>query len=106
MIPQPSLEDPVNISLTPELEAYVHNKVRSGRYLSASEVVRDALRALEERDRQRELKLAALRDSVAAGLDQLDQNDTWDLPEDLDEAVEDIKTRGQDRLRHRMGTNS
>lgn len=47
----------MNVSLTPELECLVQTKVQSGRYLSASEVVREALRLLEERDQLRELKL-------------------------------------------------
>jgi antitoxin ParD1/3/4 len=40
-----------NVSLTPELEALVDSKVASGRYRSASEVVRAALRLLDERER-------------------------------------------------------
>ena len=39
----------MNVSLTPELEEFVGNKVGSGRYNSASEVVREALRLLERR---------------------------------------------------------
>ena len=60
-------EDHVDIALTPELEAYVNKKVRSGRYCSAEDVVREALRVLEERDRREDLDLAELRDKVAAG---------------------------------------
>ena len=41
---------PMNVSLTRELEQFVNQKVKSGRYQTASEVVREALRALEERD--------------------------------------------------------
>jgi antitoxin ParD1/3/4 len=41
-----------NVSLTPELEALVDAKVASGRYRSASEVVRAALRLLDERERR------------------------------------------------------
>ncbi len=40
----------MNVSLTPELEEFVAGKVESGRYTSASEVVREALRLLEEHD--------------------------------------------------------
>jgi antitoxin ParD1/3/4 len=44
----------MNIHLTPELEQLVHGKVQSGRYNSASEVVREALRLMEERDLRKE----------------------------------------------------
>jgi antitoxin ParD1/3/4 len=40
----------MNVSLTPELEKLVNEKVRSGLYQTASEVVRDALRLLKQRD--------------------------------------------------------
>lgn len=40
----------MNVSLTPELEKFVQDKVESGRYTSASEVVREALRLLEKKD--------------------------------------------------------
>jgi antitoxin ParD1/3/4 len=46
-----------NVSLTPELEALVDRKVASGRYRSASEVVRAALRLLDERERRMERRL-------------------------------------------------
>lgn len=44
----------MNIHLTRELEQFVQNKVQSGRYGSASEVVREALRLMEERDLRKE----------------------------------------------------
>jgi putative addiction module CopG family antidote len=57
----------MNVSLTPELEALVNEKVRSGLYQTASEVVREALRLLKNRDdevqradRQAALALAAV----------------------------------------------
>ena len=43
----------MNVSLTPELENFVNSKVKNGRYNSASEVVREALRLLEEHDQTR-----------------------------------------------------
>lgn len=48
----------MNVSLTPEQEKFVSAKVESGRYNSASEVVREALRLLEDRDRARTAHLA------------------------------------------------
>ena len=50
-----------NVSLTPELEALVDSKVASGRYRSASEVVRAALRLLDERERRMERRLQPAR---------------------------------------------
>jgi antitoxin ParD1/3/4 len=57
----------MNVSLTPELEQLVNEKVKSGFYQTASEVVREALRLLKERDQERE----RLRADVQAGFDQL-----------------------------------
>lgn len=59
----------MNVSLTPELEALIKEKVASGRYSTASEVVRDALRALELRDKTNAEKLAELRAEIQKGID-------------------------------------
>lgn len=66
----------MNVSLTPELEKLVDKKVASGMYNSASEVVRDALRLLVERDELRERRLQALKTDIEAGLDQLESGET------------------------------
>lgn len=58
-----------NVSLTPALDAYVRAKVDSGRYASASEVVREALRLLQEQDRLQAVKLEELRAEIRRGLD-------------------------------------
>ncbi len=68
----------MNVSLTPELEQLVQQKVKSGRYLSASEVVREALRLLEERDRIRETRINALRSEIAVGMEQGDKGEVID----------------------------
>lgn len=59
----------MNVSLTPELERLVKDKVETGRYASSSEVIREALRLLEARDREEFEKLEALRRDIQAGLD-------------------------------------
>lgn len=59
----------MNVSLTPELEKFVQQKVASGKYNSASELVREALRLIEERDEQRELRKAAMDKYIQEGLD-------------------------------------
>ena len=56
-----------NVNLTDELDGFVVEKVESGRYENASEVVRAALRTLEREERQFEAKLAALRTAIDAG---------------------------------------
>lgn len=63
----------MNVHLTPELETLVQNKVKSGRYNSASEVVRDALRLFEERDRIRELQIRELRHKINQGWTSLER---------------------------------
>lgn len=64
----------MNISLTPQLEAMIRQKVESGLHDDASEVVREALRLLEERDRRERL-----RDAIAAADEQFARGEyhTW-----------------------------
>lgn len=62
----------MNVSLTPELEQIVNFKVQSGLYNSASEVVREGIRLLQQRDELRELKLKALRTEIQKGIDDLE----------------------------------
>jgi antitoxin ParD1/3/4 len=65
----------MNVSLTPELEKLVTAKVKSGLYHTASEVIREGLRLLEERDRLYQARLVELRREVRQGLDQLDRGE-------------------------------
>jgi antitoxin ParD1/3/4 len=69
----------MNVSLTPELERLVNDKVASGLYTSASEVVREALRLLKGHDDIRALRLQELKRDIAAGLEQLDRGQSSDL---------------------------
>jgi antitoxin ParD1/3/4 len=65
----------MNVSLTPELDQFVTAKVFSGRYTSASEVVREALRLLEERDQARNAQLAAFNQEIGERLQALDRGE-------------------------------
>ena len=56
-----------NIALTAHFDQFVQSKVESGRYQSASEVVRDGLRLLEEREQTRLQSLAQLRQDIEIG---------------------------------------
>jgi len=58
----------MNVNLTPQLETLVKQKVASGLYNSASEVVREALRLMEEQDRMRAIKLEQLRQDIRDGI--------------------------------------
>jgi antitoxin ParD1/3/4 len=64
----------MNVSLTPQLEELIRRKVASGMYGNASEVVREALRLLEERERYQEL-----RAEVVAGFEQIERGDVVSL---------------------------
>lgn len=82
----------MNVSLTPELERLVNEKVESGLYQTASEVVREALRLLKERDHARE----QIRADVQAGFDQLARGKGRAYDKGAArELVEQIKSRGR-----------
>ena len=68
----------MNVSLTPELEQFVSAKVESVRYNSASEVVREALRLLEENDTARAAQLARFNDELGRRLAALDRGEAVD----------------------------
>lgn len=61
----------MNVSLTPELERLVQLKVQTGRYTSASEVVREALRLMEQHDQAQALQNAVIRQKITAGMNSL-----------------------------------
>lgn len=65
----------MNVSLTPELEQYIADKVATGMYQTSSEVIREALRALREKEVY-EAKLADLRRDVAAAMEQVERGET------------------------------
>src|ERR1019366_2552417 len=65
----------MNVSLTPELEKFVSTKVESGRYNSASEVVREALRLLEEHDSARATQLAQFNQELGRRLADVDRGE-------------------------------
>lgn len=62
----------MNVSLTPELDNFVLLKVKSGRYNSASEVVREALRIMQDHENLKALHVEELRRKIQEGLNDLD----------------------------------
>lgn len=87
----------MNVSLTPGLEQLIHERVRSGRYTSTSEVVREALRLLADRDELRRLRLEEFRTKVAAGLASLDRGELHDGDGSIDDllASRGLQARGR-----------
>ncbi len=83
----------MNISLTPHFENLVKSKVESGLYNSASEVMRDALRLLEERDSLRQMRVEELRREIQTGIESGEATP-------LD--IEEIKANGRKRLAARQ----
>jgi antitoxin ParD1/3/4 len=80
----------MNVSLTPELEAYISRLVEEGTYRSASEVVRSALRSLQDLEEERQLRLKALTESIDAGLQQLAAADRVSADEVFEQILEGL----------------
>lgn len=76
----------MNVNLTPQLEELVRAKVNSGLYTSASEVVREALRLMQEQDELRAVRLEELRREIRRGLES-GPAEAWD--------ADDLKARAR-----------
>ena len=85
----------MNVSLTPELDEFVNQKVSSGLYNSASEVVREGLRLLREQDELKRFRLEELKREIKKGIDSLDRGEG--RPFD----PESIKAKGRAKLAQR-----
>lgn len=85
----------MNLSLTKELEAWVEARVASGLYRSSSEVVREALRLLREREELKELRRAELRSAIAKGVAELDDDGGVAFDREL---IDGIKAEGRQTL--------
>ena len=82
-----------NVNLTAEQDAFIEEAVRAGKYQNASEAVRDAVRGLQLRQRQDELKLEALRAHVEAGLAALESGRFTEVDDaNLDAYFDDLAT--------------
>jgi len=87
----------MNISLTPELDSFVERKVNSGFYHSASEVIREGLRLLKERDALQEIRAEELRKQVRQGFAQIEQGDSLEFSS-AEEIVSHIAQEGRKRI--------
>lgn len=87
----------MNVSLTAELEKVVKDKVESGLYNSASEVVRESLRLLKEQDMLREMKLENLKKEIQIGFDQIERGEV----RDGEEVMAELKAKFENRVKQK-----
>ncbi|MCR5858479.1 type II toxin-antitoxin system ParD family antitoxin [Mesorhizobium sp. J428] len=80
----------MNVSVGPKWEAFVAEAVESGRYGSASEIVREGLRLVEER----EAKLAALRQMIEASIAEGGDYSDEDIEREINERAEILRRQG------------
>ena len=85
----------MNVSLSQQMESWIHAKVSSGMYQSASEVVREGLRLLLEREALRDERITDLKRDVALGLSQLDEGRSIPFGTSL---LETVQKKGRERL--------
>ena len=71
----------MNVHLGPVFDEFVADLLKGGQYQSQSEILRDGLRLLKEREEVKQLRLSALRKEIAAGIEQADQGQFVDGPE-------------------------
>jgi antitoxin ParD1/3/4 len=83
----------INVSLTPEFEKFVEAEVASGRYQSASEVFREGLRLLQDREEERKVVLEEVRKKVRRGLEATKRGELFDGEQVLREILGESRTR-------------
>jgi antitoxin ParD1/3/4 len=82
-----------NISLTPEQDAFIDKMLKTGEYRNASEALRDAIRALQQRRAEETLKLEKLRLAIQQGVAALDRGEYTEVEdEDLDAYLDELAT--------------
>lgn len=81
----------MNVSLTPELERYINEKVEAGSYRSASEVVRESVRLMQRVEEDRAARLAALRRDIDEAVAQMDRGEWVDGEEAFAEVFESLR---------------
>lgn len=98
----------MNVSLTPELETLVYQKVQTGLYNSASEVVREALRLMAEQDAMKELRRDELRREIMKGVEDIQAGRFIKLEtdEDFSSLAEIVKQEGRQKLANQRNDQS
>ena len=85
----------VNISITPELDAFLQSRLKSGRYQTTSEIVREALRLLERQEKEHDEAYRQLKAKLERGAGQAERGEVIVGDEVFDELREMIEERRQ-----------
>jgi antitoxin ParD1/3/4 len=85
----------MNVNLGAVFDKFIAEQLKSGTYLSQSEVVREGLRLLKEREELKKLRLAELRKAIAIGSEQADRGEFVDG----EETFAEIRRRSATRKR-------
>jgi antitoxin ParD1/3/4 len=89
-----------NVVLTEHHEEVIDRLVKAGRYQNASEVLRDGLRLVEQREAVEAAKLAALKEAARIGFQDIDQGRFQDVEDgDLEEFIAGLGRQASDRVR-------
>lgn len=81
----------MNVSIGERWEGYIEALLKTGRYASASEVIREGLRLVEER----ETKLAALRETIEAAIAEGGEHSSEEVDAYLDSVLDQLKDSGE-----------
>jgi antitoxin ParD1/3/4 len=81
-----------NVNLTEHFDRFIEAGITSGRFSNASEVVREGLRLLEQREQEDKAKLEWLRAAAKEGFDQLDRGEgiEFESMDDFDAHIDQI----------------
>lgn len=93
----------MNVVLSPELENLIEEKIKSGNYNSASEVIREALGLLKEQDQLREIRREEVRREVMKGVEQIRNGEytTISNEAEAEQMIEKIINAGRKTLAER-----
>jgi antitoxin ParD1/3/4 len=84
----------MDVTLTPELERFVEEKVKAGNYQTPSDVVRDGLQMLKDKEENRSA-FEAVKNEIAIGIGEADRGELEDVDEGL---AERVRTSGRKKL--------
>lgn len=82
-----------NVNLTEHFDRFIETGITSGRFSNASEVVREGLRLLEQREQEDKAKIEWLRSAAKVGFDDIERGDyvTLNSEEEIDDFVDQVR---------------